>query len=62
MEIRIPVGNLSPRGMGMRKKYSSQTFVGIPARKLFHRGDMDGELFPGRKFSVAIPTLSYAFS
>jgi hypothetical protein len=53
----IPVGDLSPRGTGMRKKCSPQAFVGIPAGKFFRRGDGDGELFPGGEFPVAIPTL-----
>jgi hypothetical protein len=52
----IPVGDLSPRGTGMGKKCSPQTFVGIPAGKFFRRGDGNGELFPGGEFPVAIPT------
>jgi hypothetical protein len=40
----------------MRKKCSPQAFVGIPAGKFFRRGDEDGELFPGGKFPVAIPS------
>jgi hypothetical protein len=51
----IPVGDLFPRGTGMRKKYSPQAFVWIPAEKFFRRGDGDGELFHGGKFPVAIP-------
>jgi hypothetical protein len=51
----IPVGDLSPRGTGMEKKYSPQAFVGIPTGKFFRRGGGDGELFPGREFPVAIP-------
>jgi hypothetical protein len=29
---------------------------GNPRGKIFHRGDGDGELFPGGEFPVAIPT------
>jgi hypothetical protein len=54
----IPVGDLSPRGTGMRKKCSPQAFVGIPAGKFFRRRDRDGELFPGGEFPVAIPISS----
>jgi hypothetical protein len=39
----------------MGKKCSPQAFVGIPAEKLFHRGDGDEELFPGGEFPIAIP-------
>jgi hypothetical protein len=40
----------------MEKKCSPQVFVGIPARKKFHRRDVNGKLFPDGKFPVAIPT------
>jgi hypothetical protein len=49
----ILVGDLSPWGMGMGKKCSSQAFMGIPVGIFFRRGD--GELFPGGEFSIAIP-------
>jgi hypothetical protein len=55
----IPVGDLSPWGMGMGKKCSLQAFVGIPTGKKFRRGDGDGELFPDGEFPVAIPDLAY---
>jgi hypothetical protein len=53
----IPVGDLSPRGTGMRKKCSPQAFVGIPVGKFFRRGDGDGELFPTGNCPVAIPSI-----
>jgi hypothetical protein len=33
---------------------------GIPAKKFFHHGDRDGELFSGGEFPVVIPTCSIA--
>jgi hypothetical protein len=48
----ISVGDLSPRGMGMRKKYPPQMFVGILAGKFFRRGDRFGELKPDGEFPL----------
>jgi hypothetical protein len=42
----IPVGDLSPRGTGMGKKYSPQAFVGIPAGKFFVAGTGMGSYSP----------------
>jgi hypothetical protein len=53
--MRIPDGDLSPRGTGIGKKCPPQAFVGIPAGKFFRRGDRFGELKPDGEFPVAIP-------
>jgi hypothetical protein len=42
----IPVGDLSPRGMGIGKKYSPQTFVVIPREKNFIAGTGMGSYSP----------------
>ena len=53
--MEIPVGDLSSQGTRMKKKYSSQAFVGIPMIFFYH-GDGDGKLFPSGEFSIAIPS------
>lgn len=52
----IPVGDLSPRRTGMRKKCFPQTLVRIHAEKKIRRGNRNGELFSGEEFAVAIPS------
>jgi hypothetical protein len=52
----IPVGDLSPRGTGMRKKCPPQAFVWIPMGIFFRRGDMD--VFLDGKFPLPSLTRS----
>jgi hypothetical protein len=62
----IGMGKYSPHGdvngktypreeQGWGRNVPPQVFMGIPAGKLFHRGDDDGELFSHGKFSIVIP-------